>query len=400
MTRMIYLDAAASTPIAPEVVECMLPVLRDVVGNPSSGHWAGARARALVETARQQVAELAGSATPAVVFTSGATESNNLAVRGVLAASDGTRNEIVSCTSEHPAILEPLRALEREGARVRLVAVDQFGRIDLDELREVVSLKTCLVSVMAANNETGVVADLHELSQIAHDCGAMFHTDASQLLAWGTPSPDAEPDLVTVSGHKMHGPQGIGALAMTRSAARVLRPVQLGGGQERGLRSGTVNVAGAVGLGEAARLARVDGPIAAPRVRGLRDQLFEGLAASLSVVLLNGHPDQRLPGTLNIAFGDGDDDVDADAVLAQMPTVAASSGSACASGALGPSPVLRAMGITDARAAASVRFGLSRLTEDVDIHEALPIIVNAVKTVRASVHGGLKDSREGQVQLI
>lgn len=382
MRRLIYLDAGASTPLDPAVLDAMLPVLREVHGNPSSAHWAGRAAAELVDHAREQIGGLAHWGPASVVFVSGATEANALAVRGLVASAPAQRGAIVSCATEHPAILETLRALATEGVPVRLVGVDATGRPDLVELEKAVDEHTLLVTVMAANNETGVIADLDTIAEIAHGAGAYLHTDASQRLAWGALPHGHEYDLITVSGHKMHGPQGVGALLAGRDVRRVLKPLQLGGGQERGLRSGTTNVAGVVGLGHAAELAVDLGPAAAIRTRSLRDELQRELERSLSVALLNGDPDHRLPGTLNIAVGDVGDEVDAEAVLAHMPTVAASTGSACRAGAPGPSHVLTAMGLTPTRSLASLRFGLSRLTARDEVRTALPCIIEAVRAVR------------------
>jgi cysteine desulfurase len=382
MTRLIYLDAAASTPLDPAVLEAMLPVLRGGHGNPSSSHWAGQRVHALVEHAREQVAALTSRRPNSVIFTSGATEANSLALHGLLTTVEGPRRGVVSCVTEHPAVLEPLRVLAASGVPVRLVGVDADGRVDLEELAGAVDDTTLLVTVMAANNETGVLADLDVITEIAHAAGALLHTDASQLLAWGPLAVDHDVDLVTVSGHKMHGPQGVGALVLDRRVVRALQPVQRGGGQERGLRSGTVNVAGVVGLGAAAGLAGQVGPQAVAEVRALRDRLLAGLRAELPVVLLNGHPVHRLPGTLNVAVGDVRDEVDADAVLAHLPGVAASTGSACSSGAAGPSPILTAMGLPAERARSSLRLSVSRLTDPADITAAVPQLVGAVREVR------------------
>jgi cysteine desulfurase len=380
MTRVIYLDGPGSTPLEAEVITAMTEVLHQVHANPGSAHAPGRAAHALVEQAREQVAAIVASGPASVIFTSGATESNALALRGLPPAS--RRQTIVSCVTEHPAVLRPLEALQREGRPVRLVGVDQQGRIDLDALAAAIDDSTLLVSVMAANNETGVLADLASIVVLAHEAGAYVHTDASQLLAWGALPPDHGLDLITVSGHKMHGPQGVGALIASRSARRALRPLQVGGGQERGLRSGTTNVAGVVGLGMATVLAADRGPATAERTRRLRDALHLELGQALPMALLNGHPDHRLPGTLNLAVGDEGDEVDAAAVLAQAPTVAASAGSACSAGTQEPSPVLLAMGLSRARAASSIRFGLSRLSTARDVDEAVPALVHAVHTVR------------------
>lgn len=377
---MIYLDAPASTPLDPEVVRLMVDVLEHTYGNPASAHAVGRQAAELVDTAREHVAALAHAGPASVVFTSGATEANGLALHGLQPPSQ--RAGVVSCVTEHPAVLRSLDALRRQGRLVRLVRVDRQGRIDLDELADAVDDTIGLVSVMAANNETGVLADLPAIAEIAHRAGALLHSDASQLLAWGALPADHDIDLLTVSGHKMHGPQGVGALVANRQGRRALKPVQLGGGQENGLRSGTTNVAGVVGLGAAAARAQQLGPAAASRVARLRDRLQHSLEARLSMALLNGHPDHRLPGTLNIAVGDERAELDAQAVLAQAPELAASTGSACSAGALEPSPVLLAMGLSRARAASSLRLGLSRMSSDSDVDRAVALLVDAVHSVR------------------
>jgi len=381
VSRSVYLDAPASTPMDPLVADAMVEVLRHVHANPASAHFAGHRARGLVDDAREHVGALAHQGPTSVIFTSGATESNALALRGLLGAA-GTRSEFVSCTTEHPAVLQALRVLGAEGHRVHLVGVDRDGRLNLDELAATVSDRTLLVSVMAANNETGVLADLPAVTRIAHYAGAYVHTDASQLLTWGALPLDHDVDLVTVSGHKMHGPQGVGALIVSREARRKLQPIQVGGGQEGGLRSGTTNVAGVVGLGRAAELAKQLGPNAAPQTCALRDLLFDQLCEALPVALLNGHRDHRLPGTLNVAIGTDGDEVDAHAVLASAPDVAASTGSACSAGTPQPSPVLLAMGLGADRAASSLRLGLSRMSDPRDVQDAVPVLVKAVLTVR------------------
>jgi len=382
MTRLIYLDAAASTPIDPLVLDTMLPVLGEVYGNPGSSHWAGQRARNLVEGARESVGALAHQGPSSVVFLSGATEANALALHGMLASAEEGRRSVVSCVTEHPAVLEPLRALADSGVPVHLVSVDSHGRPDLDQLASLVDDTTFLVTIMAANNETGVMVDLSEVAAIAHSAGAFFHTDASQLLTWGPLPANHEADLVTVSGHKMHGPKGVGALIVGREARHLLQPIQRGGGQERGLRGGTTNVAGVVGLGAAADRAMAIGATAADTTAALRDQLERGLLDALPAAVLNGARDVRLPGVLNIAVGDVGYGVEGDAVLARLPRVAASTGSACSSGVPGPSQVLLAMGMPVERAQSSLRFSLSRLSVRADVEDALPMVIEAVRAVR------------------
>jgi len=390
-----YLDAAASTPLDPVVLAEMVEVLAGPPTNPGSAHWAGREAARRVRAAREHVADLAGHGPASVIFTSGATEANNLALRGLAqgaAASGGRRRGIVSARSEHPSILATLKGLAAAGVPVALVDVDSDGTVDLEQLHDLVDQSTLLVSLMAANNETGVLVDLAAVTEVAHSAGAFFHTDASQLLAWGPLSPDVDADLLTVSGHKMHGPQGVGALVATREVREQLRPVTTGGGQEGGLRSGTVNVAGVVGLGAAARQATTLGPGAGDRVRVLRDQLQEALVDRLSAVSssphhgrlrpglpqLNGHPVHRLPGVVNLAFGDDDAPIDAEQILAAAPSVAASTGSACSAGVPGASPVLLAMGHSPARAESSIRFSLSRLSQRREVEEAVAAIGAAV----------------------
>lgn len=392
MIRPIYLDAAASTQLDPEVLNTMVAILRDEAANPSSAHWAGRAAADHVDQAREQVAALAHRGASSVIFTSGATEANALAIRGALGAATGHRRGIVSSVTEHPAVLEVLHDLERAGTPVTLVPVCRDGRLDLDQLAAAVDDTTLLVTVMAANNETGVLNDLAAITEHAHSVGAYVHTDASQLLAWGALPEDHDLDLITVSGHKMHGPQGVGALIADREVRRQLIPVQLGGGQEHGLRSGTINVAGVAGLGAAATLASDLGSSAAMRVAALRDELHHSLEAALPAVQLNGSTVHRLPGTLNLAFGDDGDEVDADAVLARMPAIAASTGSACSAGTPGPSAVLTAMGLSTARSLASLRFSLSRFSDRADVQDAAPVIIDAVLGVRRDL--GLPTTRQ------
>lgn len=400
----VYLDAAASTPLDPAVLEDMVEVLAGPPSNPGSPHWAGRLAARGVRTAREHVAALADQGPSNVIFTSGATEANNLALRGLTqwaTARGADRRGVVSARTEHPSILATLQQLAAAGVPVSLADVDAEGRVDIDHLRALVDESTLLVSLMAANNETGVLGDLVTAAQIAHDAGAYFHTDASQLLVWGPLPADVDADLVTVSGHKMHGPQGIGALIAARGAREQLAPLTTGGGQENGLRSGTINVAGVVGLGSAARHSIERGPAAASAVRALRDQLHESLSNRLTTTsgpfdhgrlrpglpTLNGHPVHRLPGVLNVAFGNDDAPIDADQVLAAMPSVAASTGSACSAGMPGPSPVLLAMGRTTATAESSIRFSLSRLTVQADVEAAVDAVDAALHQLANSSSG-------------
>ncbi len=374
----IYLDNNATTALDERVLEAMLPVLRHV-GNPSSAHLAGQAARLWVEDARLQVSELLGASPREIVFTSGSTEANNLALKGLVHSADLPRRRVVSVTTEHPAILQTLDALAAEGADVVLVPVDRDGVVDLRCLSDAVTDETLLVTVMAANNETGVLAPLQQISQIAHSSGALLHTDATQLLVWGSVDVDSlGVDLLSLSGHKMHGPQGVGALYVRREFGWRLAPIQHGGGHERGMRSGTLNTAGIVGLGAAAVLAGSEGPVAAEQVRALRDQLHHGLEQVAAPVILNGHAVSRLPGTLNLSFPGAD----ADAVMAGAPDIAVATGSACSTGHPGPSHVLTAMGIDEEQAACSLRFGLSRFTTAEEVTAATTLIAGSVTRVR------------------
>jgi cysteine desulfurase len=374
----IYLDNNATTALDERVLDAMLPALRHV-GNPSSAHPAGQIARSWVEDARRQVSALLGASPREIVFTSGSTEANNLALQGLVHGAESRRRRVVSVTTEHPAILETLKVLAGEGAEVVLVPVDRWGIIDLHRLGEAVDDQTLLVTVMAANNETGVLAPLPQIAEITHACGAVLHTDATQLLVWGGLEVDAVGvDLLSLSSHKMHGPQGVGALYVRRDCSWQLAPVQHGGGHERGIRSGTLNTAGIVGLGVAAALAASEGPAASLRVRALREQLHQRLEEAAAPLTLNGHPADRLPGTLNLSFPGAD----AEAVMAGAPNVAIATGSACSSGHPGPSHVLTAMGIGEEQAACSLRFGLSRFTTAEEIRTGAALIAESVARVR------------------
>jgi cysteine desulfurase len=374
----IYLDNNATTALDERVLETMLPVLRHI-GNPSSAHSAGQAARNWVEDARRHVAALLGSSPREIVFTSGSTEANNLALKGLVQRADSERRRIVSITTEHPAVLETLSALTTEGVDVVLVPVDHHGVVDLQRLSDAISDKTLLVTVMAANNETGVLAPLPEIAQIAHARGALLHTDATQLLAWGSIDVDAlGVDLLSLSSHKMHGPQGVGALYVRREFGWRLEPIQHGGGHERGMRSGTLNTAGIVGFGAAAVIAASEGSAAADGVRALRDQLHQNLQELAAPVILNGHPVRRLPGTLNLSFPGAD----ADAVMAGAPSIAVATGSACSTGHPRPSHVLTAMGVDEAQAACSLRLGLSRFTTAEEVGRAGARIAASVMRVR------------------
>lgn len=370
MTELIYLDAAASTPIAPEALATTVELLQQT-GNPSSANAAGYAAAARVETARQALAELLHVGLAGVTFVGSATEANNLALRGLVRTGD--RRDMVTTVADHPSVLATLADVTSSDGTAHLVPVTRTGEVDLARLSEVLSPQVALVSIHAANNETGVTQPLETVVELAHQVGAIVHADASQLMAWGETSLLDECDIVTVSSHKMHGPQGAAALILRSSARRLLRPQVTGGGQEHGLRSGTVNVASIAGFGVAAELALASGSVAAESVTSLRSMLLNGLKSSIGDIIEHGaDAAARLPGILNVAVGTNwPDSVESEALLARLPRLAASTGSACHSGVPEPSPVLLAMGISEWEAARSMRLSLSRYTTKDDVDAAV-----------------------------
>ena len=379
MSPPIYLDNHATTVLDPAVASAMLPLLTGFAGNPSSPHIAGARALEVVEHARLQVASLVGARGNDVVFTSGATEANNLVLLGLLDRCERPC-KVVSSVCEHSSILEPLRELSARGVDVELLPVDSEGRVVLSDLERALGQPTALVSVAVANGETGCVERVEEICTIAHERGVMVHADGAQ--AAGRVPIDMTVggvDFLTISAHKLHGPQGIGALIASGRARRRLRPILHGGGQERGLRSGTVNVAGVVGFGVAARLAHECLDADAVRVGVLRDCLLGALRDRVGEVTLNGPEHGRLAHNLNVRIAG----VDAEALIATCPAVCFSAGSACTSGALEPSHVLLALGLQREAAAQSVRFGLSRFTTAEEIARAVEAVAAAALRLRA-----------------
>jgi cysteine desulfurase len=383
---VIYLDNNASTAPDPLVIDAVADALRHLFANPSSSHPWGREAASAVEQARERVALLLGCPSSWVTFTSGATESDGLAVRGAWEAtrrSGSPRDTIIVGATEHQAVLEAARSLEPCGARVEVAPVDRHGVIDLNALSEALDDRVVLVSMMAANSETGTLAPLSDIVRLARRSGALVHSDATQMvgrLPFDILSLDL--DLVSLSGHKMHGPKGVGALVARRDVP--LAPQIYGGGHERGLRSGTLNTPGIVGLGVAGALAAERFGEAAGIAR-LRDRLYDGLAGSDLGVSLNGHPTARLPNTLNVRFTGAD----AEAVMASLRTVACSAGSACSSGVPEPSHVLLAMGLNPDAAAECLRFSLSRETTETEIDAAVGEIASAVKFVREATSVGV-----------
>lgn len=365
----IYLDYNASTPIAPEVVEAMLPFLRQHFGNPSSAHWAGAPAKQAVEKARAQVANLVGCEPDELVFTSGGTEANNHAIKGAFFALRSRGDHIVTTQIEHPAVLNPCRFLETLGAKVTRLPVDGTGLVNPDDVRRAITPRTILVSVMHANNEVGTVQPVAEIARIVHEQGVLVHTDAAQSVG-KIPASVRElgVDLLSIAGHKLYAPKGVGALFVRRGVE--LESLLHGAGHESGRRAGTENVLLDVALGAACELVSRDMDSLARHLGNLRDHLLAGLKSLYGdAVHLNGHPVKRLPNTLNISFAGrlGSE------VLAALQTVAASTGSACHSGRPELSPVLAAMGVPESIGLGAVRFSLGRSTTREEIDEVVTL---------------------------
>ena len=377
----VYLDYNASAPLDPRVFEAMAPVLSGEVGNASSVHRFGRRQAAAVDDAREQVSALVGGRPGGVVFTAGATEANNLALRGAVeAASEGRQRMLVSAV-EHASVGRTARWLADCGlVKLDVIEVTAGGFVAPDTVERLLGPDVVLVSVMAANSETGVLNPVGEIAERVRTAGAMFHCDATQMvgrLPFNMETLGA--DLVSVSGHKICGPGGVGALIGTRHALALLAPVIHGGGHERGLRSGSLNVAGIVGLGTAARIATDERESESAKVRVLRDRLVAELGARLAGVHQNGDASRRLPNTANIRF----DGADAEAIMSNMDPVAVSTGSACSAGSIEPSEVLVAMGLSHEAAFESVRFSLGRFTTTEEIDTAIENAVAAVERVRA-----------------
>ncbi|KVW91322.1 cysteine desulfurase family protein [Thiobacillus denitrificans] len=375
----IYLDCNATTPVDPRVLEAMLPYLAAHYGNPSSDHVYGQRAKAAIEVARAEVAELIGATPPEIVFTGCATEANNLALLGAArAAQPGGRTVLVTSAIEHPSVLNPLRHLARQGWSLTELPVDAAGRVQVNHAANAITPEVALVSVMLANNETGSLQAVRALADLAHAAGALMHVDAAQAV--GKVAVDVHAlgaDLLTLAGHKFYAPKGVGALVVRTGVA--LEPIQYGAGHEHGLRPGTENVPYIVALGEAARLARTTLAQEAARMTALRDRLHGLLAAVIPGLRLNGHPTERLPNTLNISFPA----VAGWQVLAAAPAVAASTGSACHAGDHAASGVLAAMGLAPEAAAGAVRLSLGRFTTETEIDRAAEALIGVWKSLTA-----------------
>jgi cysteine desulfurase len=379
--KEIYMDCHATTPVDPRVLEEMLPYFTTEYGNAASRtHAFGWRAGEAIATARARVARLIKADPKEIIFTSGATESNNLALFGAAGALRYKGDHIIIGASEHPAVLDVAAALQERGNRVTTLPVDRFGRIDPDDLKAACTERTVLVSLMAANNEVGTLHPIADIGRICKERDILFHSDAAQAV--GKVPIDVQEmgiDLLSISGHKIYGPKGIGALYVRRRHPRViLEPIMFGGGHERGLRSGTLNVPGAVGLGMALQIARDEMEVEAERLRALRDRLYQRITARLQDVHLNGHPQERLPHNLNLSFAY----VEGEALLIALDGVAVSSGSACTSEKRSPSHVLKAMGLSDELAQTSIRFGLGRFNTEQEVDDVSERVAEAVTRLR------------------
>jgi cysteine desulfurase len=376
----IYLDYQATTPVDPRVLEAMMPYFTNQFGNPHSrSHSFGWEAEAGVEAAREQVAHIIGADPKEVIFTSGATESNNLAIKGVARFYKDRRNHIITVATEHKCVLDSCRHLQQEGFEVTYLPVKPDGLIDLDQLRAAITDKTVLVSVMAVNNEIGVIQPLAEIGAICRERGTFFHTDAAQAV--GKIPLDVEAmkiDLMSISGHKIYAPKGIGALYVRRKPRVRLEPLFSGGGQERGFRSGTLAPALCVGIGTACAIAEKEMGSDNERIRKLADKLYEGITSQIPEVHLNGDRERRIPGNLNLSFSY----VEGESMLMGIKDLAVSSGSACTSASLEPSYVLRALGVEVEMAHTSIRFGIGRFTTEAEIDYAVQTIVERVGKLR------------------
>ena len=382
MTRRVYMDNHATTPMDQRVLDAMLPYFTEKFGNPGSrNHVFGWEAEAAVERAREQIAKLVNAKPKEIIFTSGATESDNLALKGVVEFYKEKGNHIITAPTEHKAILDTCRALERKGlAQVTYLPVDKSGLVDPGDVRAAITDKTILISIMYANNEIGTIHPIHEIGRIAKERGVLFHTDATQGV--GKLPVDVEAmgiDLMSFSAHKLYGPKGCGALYVRARNPRVrLAPMLDGGGQERGMRSGTLNVPGIVGLGEACELAGTLMERENERILRLREQLRQRIMGRLDDVYLNGHAMQRLPGNLNLSFAF----VEGESLLMGLKDIAVSSGSACTSATLEPSYVLKALGVGDELAHTSIRFGLGRFNTEEEVEYVADRVVQEVQRLR------------------
>jgi len=381
VTLPIYMDNHATTPVDPRVLEEMLPYFTDRFGNSASrNHSFGWTAEQGVEQARERIARLVGATPKEIVFTSGATESDNLAIKGVAEMYREKGNHIITAVTEHKAVLDTCKRLEKYGYRVTYLPVQKDGLIDLDDLKRAVDEKTILVTIMAANNEIGVLQPVAEIGKLCHERGVLFHTDATQAV--GKVPIDVQKmniDVMSISAHKMYGPKGVGALYVRRKNPRVqLAAIIDGGGHERGMRSGTLNVPGIVGLGKACAIAQEEMPQEMKRLAGLRDRLKDRIMGRLDEVFINGSMEHRLPNNINISFAY----VEGESLLMGINDIAVSSGSACTSATLEPSYVLKALGTGDELAHSSIRFGIGRFNTEAEVDYVADRVVETVNRLR------------------
>ncbi|MCI0353815.1 MAG: IscS subfamily cysteine desulfurase, partial [Acidobacteria bacterium] len=378
MKLPIYMDNHATTPMDPRVLEAMLPYFQEKFGNAASrNHPFGWAAEEAVEEARERIAKLIGATSKEIIFTSGATESNNLAIKGAAEMYREKGNHIITCVTEHKAVLDTCKRLEKNGYRVTYLPVQADGRIDLEDLKRALDDKTILVTIMTANNEIGVLQPVEEIGKICKERGVLFHSDAVQAV--GKVPVDVNKinaSLLSLTAHKLYGPKGVGALYVRRKNPRVqLAAIIDGGGHERGMRSGTLNVPGIVGFGKACELAMLEMPEESKRLAALRNRLRDLLMKDLDEVFVNGTQEHRLPGNLNMSFAY----VEGESLLMGINDVAVSSGSACTSATLEPSYVLKALGTGDDLAHSSIRFGLGRFTTEAEIDYVAGRMVEVVK---------------------
>lgn len=377
----VYLDNNATTPVDPQVLEAMLPYFTEKFGNAASrSHQFGWEAEQAVEAARQQIADVIGADTKEIIWTSGASEGNNIAIKGVAAMYGEQGKHIITQVTEHKAVIDPCKYLEQNGYRVTHLEVDREGRVRLEDVAQAIRDDTILVSIMHGNSEIGTIQPIAEIGKLCKERGVLFHTDASQTF--GKVPIDVESmgiDLLTCSGHKIHGPKGVGAMYVRRRRPRVrCAPIIHGGGHERGMRSGTLNVPAIVGMGKAAELCRLHMETESARLAALRDRLKDGLLAELDEIFVNGHPTERTPSNLNVSFAY----VEGESLMMAFDDLAVSSGSACTSASLEPSYVLKALGVGDELAHSSIRFSVGRFNTEAEIDYAVQRVVTAVRRLR------------------
>ncbi len=376
----VYLDYAATTPLHPEVAKAMLPYLNEVFGNPSSLYSYGQEAKRAIESARAKVAEFIGAKPEEIVFTSGGTEANNFALKGVAYASESRGDHIITSSVEHHAIIEPTKFLKRRGLKITYLPVDEYGLVNPDDVRKAITDKTILISVMHANNEVGTIEPIAEIGKIAKEAGVPFHTDAVQTVGHLPVNVnELGVDLLSLSAHKLYGPKGIGALYI-RKGTKII-PFLQGGDQERGRRASTENVPGIMGLSRAIELARPELDEEVKRLTALRDRLIQGLFERISHIRLNGHPQKRLPNNVNVSI----EFIEGESMLLNLDLdgICASTGSACSSSSLEPSHVLLSMGLPHEKAHGSLRFTSGKWTTETDINRVLEVLPQVVNKLRA-----------------